>query len=263
MWFCSLYSGSSGNCIYVGSRNANILIDAGLSGKKIVGSLNEIGVSPGKVDGILVTHEHKDHIHGVGVLSRMFNIPIYANNNTWEHMKSDIGKIKEENIRIIENDRVFSIGDIDIKSYSTPHDAADPVGYCFFSGSSKISIATDIGHMSENVLNNVKDSDLLLLESNHDVEMLKVGPYPYVLKRRIMGEFGHLSNEDAGKAILKLIGSKPMTVVLGHLSQQNNYPELAYRTVISVLEENGVDIQKNLKIDLADRYNVGTFFEVG
>lgn len=262
MWFCSLYSGSSGNCIYVGTPNTNILVDAGLSRKRIVNSLNEIGISPDKIDAILVTHEHNDHIRGIGVLSRMFNIPVYANNNTWTAMADLIGKVKEENIKFIDTDRPFVIGDIDVKSFKTPHDAADSVGYCFFKDGKKISIATDIGHVSDNVLQNIKHSDLLLLESNHDVEMLKFGPYPYILKRRILGDNGHLSNENAGKAILKLMGDKYMTVVLGHLSRQNNYPELAYRTVLSILEENGINVDKDLKIDMANRENVSTFFEI-
>lgn len=262
MWFCSLYSGSSGNSLYVGSPTTNILIDAGLSGKKIVNSLNEIGISPKAIDALLVTHEHIDHIRGIGVLSRMFDIPIYANSITWESMKNHIGKIKEHNVKLIDIGESFIIGDIEVKSYDTPHDAAAPVGYCFFNKDRKVSIATDIGHMSDSVLSSIKDSDLVLLESNHDVEMLKFGPYPYILKRRILSDIGHLSNDDAGKAILKLMGSKFMTVVLGHLSQQNNYPELAYRTVLSILEENGINIDKDIKIDLAHRNNVGTFFEV-
>lgn len=262
MWFCSLYSGSSGNCLYVGSPTTNILIDAGMSGKKIVGSLNEIGISPKEIDGLLVTHEHIDHIRGVGVLSRMFDIPIFANISTWASMKNSIGKIKEDNIRVIGPGNNFNIGDIDILPYKTPHDAADPMGYCFLNGGKKVSIATDIGHMNESVLENIKGSDLLLLESNHDLEMLKFGPYPYLLKRRIMSDVGHLSNDAAGEAILKIFGSKFMTVVLGHLSQQNNYPELAYRTVLLILEKSGITIDRDIKLDLAHRNNVGTFFEV-
>ena len=260
MWFCSLFSGSSGNCLYVGSQNTNILIDAGLSGKRIKGSLDEIGISAKFINGILVTHEHSDHIRGVGIMSRMFNIPIYANNNTWKQMNKSIGKIKEENIKVITSGETFTIGDIEIKSYSTPHDAVDPVGYCFFNDGKKISIATDLGHISDDVLNSIKDSDLILLESNHDVEMLKFGPYPYVLKRRILSDTGHLSNDDAGKTILKLLGDRKMTVILGHLSQQNNFPELAYRTVLSILEENGIYMEKD--IHMANRDNVSTFFQI-
>ncbi len=262
MWFCSLSSGSSGNCIYVGSERANILVDAGISGKKIGASLKEIGISAKDIDCILVTHEHSDHIHGVGVMSRMFNVPIYANNNTWEAMQGEIGDIKEENIRVLKNDDPFSIGDIDIKAYSIPHDAADPVGYCFWSGGKKISIATDMGHVSENVLNNIKESDLVLLESNHDVEMLKAGPYPYTLKRRILSSTGHLSNDDAGETVAKLLNDKYMTVVLGHLSAHNNYPELAYATVMSILNEHDIKVDRDISIELAGRQNVSRFFEL-
>lgn len=263
MWFCSLYSGSSGNCIYVGSEKANILIDAGLSGKKIIGALKEIGVPPEKLNAILVTHEHRDHIHGVGVLSRMFNIPIFANTNTWDAMGSMIGSVKEENIKIVERNTVFSIGNMEIKSYSIPHDAADPVGYCFYCGRNKISIATDLGHMTGEVADNIKGSNLLLLESNHDLEMLKFGPYPYALKRRIMSDVGHLSNDDAGKALLSVIGDKPIEVVLGHLSEHNNFPELCYRTVAYTLEEDGITVGRDVNLSLANRYGVSKFFKIG
>lgn len=262
MWFCSLYSGSSGNCIYIGTESTNILIDAGMSGKRIKYSLDEVGISPKDIDAILVTHEHSDHVSGVGVMSRMFNIPVYANNNTWNAMPASIGNIKDENIKVIENGNMFSIGDIDIKSYSTPHDAADPVGYSFFNKNKKVSIATDIGHTSSNVMKNIEDSDLILLESNHDVEMLKVGPYPYILKQRILSDVGHLSNDDAGKAIVELMGSKYMTIFLGHLSEQNNYPELAYATVSSILAENRINIGKDLKLEMAGRHQVSRFVEI-
>lgn len=262
MWFCSLYSGSSGNCLYVGTERTGILIDAGLSGKKILSSLNEIGISPKSINALLVTHEHVDHIRGAGILSRMFNIPVYANNNTWGALKSSIGRVDDENIKTIEIDETFSIGDIEVKAFKTPHDAVDSVGYSIFSGGKKVSIATDIGHVSENVFNNIKDSDLLMLESNHDEEMLKFGPYPYVLKRRILSDIGHLSNNDAGKAIVRLMGSKYMTVILGHLSEKNNYPELAYQTVLSVLNDNNIKIDKDIKIDMANRNNVSNFFEL-
>jgi phosphoribosyl 1,2-cyclic phosphodiesterase len=192
----------------------------------------------------------------------MFNIPIYANNNTWKLMAKDIGPVKDENIRIINTGEMFEIGDIGVKSYKTPHDAAESVGYYFENDGKKVSIATDIGHVSECVFDNIKNSDLVLLESNHDVEMLKFGPYPYILKRRILSDIGHLSNDDAGKAILRLMNSKFMTVILGHLSQQNNYPELAYKTVQAILEENGVNIDVDMKLDLANRQCVSSFIEL-
>lgn len=261
MWFCSLFSGSSGNCIYVGTERTNILIDVGMSGKRIAQSLNSIGISPGEIDGILITHEHVDHVRGVGVMSRMFNIPIYVNNNTWKNIEGSIGRISENNIKIIKNNSAFFIGDIDIKSFKTPHDAVDPSGYSFFNGGKKISIATDIGHVSQWVFENIKDSDILLLESNHDEEMLKFGPYPYALKRRILSDIGHLSNKSAGEALIKLLTRK-MVVVLGHLSQQNNYPELAYSTVLSVLKENGIDTDRDIRLEMAHRDCASSFLQI-
>lgn len=262
MWFCSLFSGSSGNCLYIGTSSTNILIDAGLSGKKISSSLDSIGINPGKIDALVVTHEHSDHVRGVGVMSRMFNIPVYANNKTWVSMKETIGSIKQENVKVIDNHSVFTIGDIDLKPFKTPHDAADSVGYCLFNNNTKISIATDIGHISDCVYENILDSNLVLLESNHDVEMLKSGPYPYILKRRILSDTGHLSNTDAGEAIVRLFKDRNMTVVLGHLSEQNNFPELAYRTVSCILEENKICIDRDMKLDMAGRNSTGVFYDI-
>lgn len=262
MWFCSLYSGSSGNCLYVGTPKTNILIDAGLSGKKIVSSLKEIGIPPESIDALLITHEHGDHIKGAGIISRMFNIPIFANNNTWEAMAKSIGKVKEENIKVINVDKGFTIGDIDILPYSIPHDAIEPVGYCLGNKGKKISIATDIGHVNEYMINKIQGSNFMLLEANHDVEMLKFGPYPYPLKRRVLSDIGHLSNDDAGKAILNLFKDKPLNVMLGHLSKQNNYPELAYETVVSFLKQNCINIGKDVNLDLASRDSISNFIEV-
>ncbi|TDT63254.1 MBL fold metallo-hydrolase [Fonticella tunisiensis] len=257
MEFCSLYSGSSGNSLYVATERTKILVDAGLSGKKIQDGLKEIGVNPCEVDAILITHEHDDHIKSAGILSRRFNIPIYANTKTWEAMIDFIGDIREENIKVFESNVPYEIKDLTVIPFSIPHDAADPTGYSFVHGKNKISIATDIGHASEGVKNNIKDSDLILLESNHDVEMLKVGPYPYPLKRRVLGDSGHLSNEDAGKTIVEILNSKIKKVILGHLSKTNNYPELAYRTVLSILQMNGVRDGEDVEIDLAYRDRVG------
>lgn len=257
MEFCSLYSGSSGNCLYVASDKTKILIDSGLSGKKVQEGLKEIGVNPQDINGIVITHEHDDHIKSAGILSRRFNLPIYANTNTWEAMINKLGDIKRENIKIFDNYNPFDIGDICVQPYEIPHDAASPCGYSFIHGGKKVSIATDIGYASDTVKENIKDSDFILLESNHDVEMLKVGPYPYPLKRRVLSNEGHLSNEDAGKAIVEILNSKIKKVMLGHLSKTNNYPELAYRTVLSVLEMNGIKDGVDIEIDIAHRDKVG------
>lgn len=257
MEFCSIYSGSSGNCLYVGTEKTKLLVDAGLTGKKVQEGLKEIGIDPTEIKGILITHEHDDHIKAVGILSRRFNIPIYANTNTWNAIYKAIGEVKLHNIKVFEGYEGFEIGDIFIKPFKIPHDAVDPVGYSFYHKNKKISIATDIGHSSKEVKENIKDSDFILLESNHDVELLKIGPYPYHLKRRILSDRGHLSNEDAAKTILEILNQRIKKVMLGHLSQTNNYPELALRTVISILEMNGVRDGEDIIIDIAHRDRVG------
>lgn len=251
--FCSLASGSSGNCQYIETDKVKLLVDAGLSGKKIQESLISIEVDPSTINGILVTHEHKDHIHGIGILSRRFNIPIYANENTWLSMKSQIGEVKEENTIIFDTDKTFEINDLNIHPFRISHDAVEPVGYSFYYKDIKISLVTDTGCVSEEVKENIKNSHLLLIESNHDVEMLKVGKYPWYLKRRILGEYGHLSNDDAGRLLSEVLCGKNECILLGHLSKENNFPELAYQTVANILTEKGINVTKDVSLDLTYR----------
>lgn len=261
MIFCSLYSGSSGNSIFVSSGEAKILVDVGLPGKSIEAALKEISECPSEIDGIFITHEHSDHIKGVGVLSRKYDIPVYANERTWIAMGSSIGKIKEHNIKIMDK-KVISIKDMDIVNYSIPHDAACPVGYSIYSKGKKVSIATDLGCFTEEVKTNIKDSDLILLESNHDVEMLKFGPYPYPLKRRILSDIGHLSNEACGIAIADITDHNPKKIVLGHLSRTNNYPDLAYQTVVNVLNDKNIKLDKDVFLTMADRGKPSSYHEL-
>ncbi|MDQ0151271.1 MBL fold metallo-hydrolase [Eubacterium multiforme] len=255
MIFCSLYSGSSGNSIFVGNEKTKILIDAGVPGKKIDEALAKIDQNPREIDGIFITHEHSDHIKGVGVISRKYDIPIYANEKTWQAMEKSIGKIKEHNIKIMDRRSTVDIKDLSIKSFNIPHDAISPVGYTIKSKDKIASVATDFGTFTEEISDNIKESDIILLESNHDVSMLKFGPYPYVLKRRILSEIGHLSNDDCGKAIIELIKhDNNKQIILGHLSGTNNHPDLAYQTVLSVLEEKGVKQGEDVKISMASRH---------
>lgn len=262
MKFCSLYSGSSGNSIFIASEQARILIDAGLPGKKIDEALRSIEQNPGNIDGIFITHEHSDHIKGVGVLSRKYDIPIYANANTWSAMESNIGKIKEHNIKIMDRRSILKIKDLDIKSFNIPHDAVAAVGYTVHSNGKQASVTTDFGVYTEEIRDNIKDSQVLLLESNHDVNMLKFGPYPYSLKRRILSEVGHLSNEDCGKAIVDILryGARKK-VFLGHLSGTNNHPDLAYQTVINVLQENNIKQNEDIYLAMASRHNPSNIIE--
>ncbi|MEG0774017.1 MBL fold metallo-hydrolase [Clostridium sp.] len=252
MKFCPLFSGSSGNSIFVASDNARVLIDVGMPGKAIENEILNINENPKEIDGIFVTHEHSDHIKGIGVLSRRYDIPIYANELTWKAMFDKVGKIKEHNIKIIDS-AFTEIKDITVESFEIAHDAAKPSGYKIHSNKGIACIATDLGHFSNSVKEALKDADIILLESNHDIEMLKFGPYPYPLKRRILSDIGHLSNEACGRAILDILGDKHKFIYLGHLSKTNNYPELAYETVVSVLRENSVQLGKDVTLNMADR----------
>lgn len=252
--FCSLVSGSSGNCTYMETDRTRILIDAGLSGKRIEGLLKSIDVCPTTIDYILVTHEHIDHIRGAGVLSRRYDIPIIANNKTWMAMEKTIGEIKESNIKVIESDKDFILRDLGIHPFRTFHDAAEPVGYCIYHGNTKISIITDTGWVNDYIKNKIKNSSLYLIESNHDVDMLKKGSYPWHLKRRILSQNGHLSNEDAGKVLSELLTGKGEMVLLGHLSQENNTPSLAHKTVKECIESYGIDTLRDIVLELTYRH---------
>ncbi|HYE81920.1 MAG TPA: MBL fold metallo-hydrolase [Clostridia bacterium] len=259
---CSLSSGSSGNCVFVGNDSSGLLVDCGVSGKEILGNLNNIGVCSCTIKAVIVTHEHSDHIKSIGIISRKLDIPIYANINTWNSMADLIGKVKPENIRYFAVGEELEIAGIGIKSFSIPHDAADPVGFCFYEGSRKVSIATDLGYFSDMVKENISGSDMIMLESNHDIEMLKMGRYPYFLKRRILSEHGHLSNEAAGNAVYELLQTGVREVMLGHLSQENNFPELAYETVKGILEQKKVKINEDIRLELAPRSGVSRCYYI-
>lgn len=254
--FCSLYSGSSGNCLFVSSNNTKILIDCGTSCKKICDGLASINSSIDEIDAILVTHEHSDHVQSLGMVSKKFNIPVYANKETWDAMPKQKEKISEENILFFENDKDFHIDDLTIHPFSTPHDAANPCGFNIHNGKRKISIATDLGHMDDKIFNNLQGSSFILLESNYDPEILKVSKYPFHLKQRIAGPHGHLSNATAGKTISALMKKDLKEVMLGHLSKENNFPELAYQTVAEELMQAGADIG-NIKLSVANRNEPG------
>jgi len=259
--FCSLYSGSTGNCSLVQTNNTKILIDAGESAKKIEQALDSISVQPTAIDAILITHEHSDHIKGLGTFSKKFNVPVYANEETWNAMPKQREKLTNNNIGFLKFERFF-IGDIEIKPFPIPHDAANPCGFNLFNNKKKISIATDIGHINEEIMNHLIDSSFLLLEANYEPEVLKSSSYPYLLKRRIDGPNGHLSNIDAGKAISYLVNYGLNNVMLGHLSKENNFPELAYKTIVENLIENHFD-ENSIYLSVADRYKASRIIDVG
>lgn len=189
MRFCSIASGSSGNCIYVGSECAHVLVDIGISGKKMEQGLNSLDLTGRDIDGILITHEHSDHIKGLGVIARKYGIPIYATGGTVDAMLrcGSLGKIPEGIFREIREDQAFEIKDLRINPFTIPHDAAQPVGYRLECGESSVGIATDLGKYNDYIIENLQNLDAILLEANHDIRMLQVGKYPYYLKQRILG----------------------------------------------------------------------------
>lgn len=260
--FATIASSSSGNCIYVGTENTKILIDAGLSGKKIEAGLDQIQISPQDLDAIFVTHEHNDHVDGVGVMSRRYNLPIYATEGTWNNMPSKVGEIRPRNIHQVYPGEYVDINDIVLKPFNIPHDAAQPVGYRIEAFNKSLTVATDLGFITDEVFENIQNVDLLLLESNHDVERVKNGPYPYQLKQRVLSDFGHLSNHSAGAVLTKIISEKLKYVLLGHLSCENNTPKLAYDTVNGYLENMGVNVGNDLEMYVAAPYGVKRYISI-
>ena len=233
MRFVSIASGSSGNCIYAGTDTTHILIDAGISNKRIEQGLGEIGVTGKELSAIVITHEHSDHVKGLGILARKYGIPIYGPKETLDEiagMKS-LGKYPKELFQPVQADVDFTVGDMNILPFHIDHDAVNPVGYRIHNGKKSVAVATDMGHFDQYIIEHLQNLDAILLESNHDVNMLETGPYPYYLKRRILGDHGHLSNENAGRLLNFIVHDNMKHIVLGHLSKENNYAELAYETV--------------------------------
>ncbi len=233
MRLVSIASGSSGNCIYVGSDHTHILVDAGISNKRIEQGLNDIGVKGSELDAIAITHEHSDHIKGLGVLARKHQLPIYATRETLEEIASDkgLGDFPSGLFHEVLPDVQLSIGDLELTPFSIDHDAANPVAYRIKQGRHSVAVATDMGHYDQYIIDHLQGLDAILLESNHDVNMLETGPYPYYLKQRILGDHGHLSNENAGRLLSHILHDHLKKILLGHLSKENNYEALAYETV--------------------------------
>ena len=251
--FCSLYSGSSGNSLFVESENTKILVDAGMSCKKIEEALSSINEDVSSINAILVTHEHSDHIKGLSTISKKYDIPVFSTKETFDAMPTQTEKLNEKNINYYKPDEKFSIGDLEILPFSIPHDAVNPCGFNIIEQNNQISIATDIGQMTKSVLDHLEGSQFILLESNYDTEVLKCCAYPFSLKSRIAGCKGHLSNMMAGKTISYLIkNSNLKTAMLGHLSKESNFPELAYQTVVNELIANNCN-EDTVNLSVASR----------
>ena len=256
MRLCSIASGSSGNCIYVGSDSTHLLVDTGISKKRIEEGLGELEVKGEELDGILITHEHSDHIQGLGVFCRKYDVPIYATKGTIAGICAckTLGNMPTGLFHEITSDEVFEIGDLKVKSFAISHDANEPTGFRIEGEDKAVAIATDLGLYNDYIVENLKNLDAVVLEANHDVHMVEVGPYPYPLKRRVLGEYGHLSNELSGRLLCEILHDKMKHIILGHLSKENNYPELAFETVkLEVTMGNTPFVGNDIPLMVADR----------
>ncbi|MDR2167325.1 MAG: MBL fold metallo-hydrolase [Clostridiales bacterium] len=257
--FCTIASGSSGNSAFVSSGKTKVLVDAGLSGRALCCALAHVGEDPAELSAIFLSHEHGDHIKGAGILSRRFNLPIYLTAGTLANLEryNALGKIADDKLFLVRPGVPVHLDGLVATPFALPHDANEPVGYSFSNGRHKIGIATDLGHAPPDVAAHLADSDIILIESNHDIEMLKYGSYPAHLKQRILGPLGHLSNAACGMLLAKIISAKTKHIFLGHLSEENNRPALAYETVKNVLIANKFNVGEDFGLYLANRHNPG------
>lgn len=233
MRFQTFGSGSCGNCAYVGSDTTHLLVDVGISRKRTVESLHAIGLDLRDVDGIFLTHEHTDHIQGLPLIAKQSDMPIYATRGTIEAIRNmpKFQGIDPARFIPVKADEKVTIKDLTVNPMTISHDAAEPVGYRILYGRKKACVCTDLGCFNDYTVECLRNSDVVLLEANHDVNMLEVGPYPYRLKQRILGSLGHLSNMTAGDLLSRILNGHMKGILLGHLSAENNLPELAYETV--------------------------------
>lgn len=258
LYYAPLFSGSSGNSVLVGDGETFLLVDAGVSCSRIMAELKAIGIDPARISAILVTHEHSDHVTGIGPFARRFGCDIYATQGTWSAMESKLGSLDSSRRHVIGRDTDFYLNGLNIRVFPTPHDAAESAGYVISDRSSaSFAVATDVGCVRSSWFDAVRGADAVLLESNYDDDMLMAGPYPYELKHRIRSRNGHLSNSDAAGAALSLFRSGTRHVILGHLSKENNFPELALTCTRSVLKEAGLE---EVRLSVAERdHNSGLY----
>ncbi|MCQ5029656.1 MBL fold metallo-hydrolase [Flavonifractor sp. DFI.6.63] len=253
---CTLASGSSGNCLLASDGTTHLLIDAGISARRICKSLRALGVEPAGLSGILITHEHSDHIGGLATLTKQLRLPVYASRGTALQLCYRIAFL-EDVIHPFQAAGAFSIGSLGITSFPTPHDSADSVGYTLTDGRRKAAVSTDLGHLTPAVSAGIAGAHLLVCEANHDVEWLRCGPYPYFLKQRILGDRGHLSNEAGAALACAAVEGGAQTVVLAHLSAENNTPVRAYDTVHAALSGRGVAVGRDVTLEVAPRSEPG------
>lgn len=247
---CPLASGSSGNAIYIGDEKNKILIDCGLSGKKTEELLRSRGTSCSELDGIIVTHEHSDHIRGAGILARRWKLPIFTRPGTWGAGSQVLDSVPSKQQKLLLSGLTF--GKLELDYFHLSHDACEPVGLLIRWGKKQVALVTDLGETTPQLEKKIYGSDILIVEANHDPDMLATGPYPYFLKERVKGPSGHLSNDGCGLLLSRVLNEKPVQVYLAHLSQENNDPQIARLTVENFLRSKGRD--SGIEIEVASRY---------
>lgn len=259
---CTLASGSSGNCTLVTDGHTHILIDAGISARRICRSLRDLGLEPSELSGVLITHEHTDHICGLATLTKQLRLPVYASRGTARQLCYRIAFL-DELVRPFRPGGRFALGELEVGTFSTPHDTAESAGYTVSDGAHKAAVVTDLGYVTEDVRSGIRGVDLLVCEANHDEEWVRSGPYPYFLKERILGDRGHLSNEAGAALALEAVEGGACSVVLAHLSHENNTPGRAYGTVSAVLERSGAVPGRDVILEVAPRSEPGRRIAVG
>lgn len=265
MRFQAIASGSNGNCIFIESGSTRVLVDCGVSCKRITDGLKALSVSPDTISAVLITHEHSDHICGLKVFAKHYNTPVYGTRRTLtEIAEGDVkAEIDPALYRAVTPGETVTIGAFSVHVIHTYHDAADPVAYRFDAPEGKVAVMTDLGHYTEEIAEELKGLNGILLESNHDIRMLEVGHYPYALKRRILGDYGHLSNETSGKLLCKILNPELKFILLGHLSEENNYPDIALMSVKSEIDQSDVPFtSEDFRIEVAGRYESSSVFEL-
>ena len=260
--FCTLFSGSSGNAAVLRTEGGALLIDCGMSGRQVLSALQTARIDPAELRAVLVTHEHSDHVKGVGVISRKLNLPVYATAGTWEGMAGAVGELPAAHRVVEPGESFFMLDGLEVNPFSIPHDANEPVGYrIYLPGGSSIAVATDLGFFSETVRDAVLGAEVVLLESNHDPEMLKQNPhYPAALKSRILGRKGHLSNDSGASAAVELLNAGARHLLLGHLSSENNTPEMAFQTSKAALENEGARVGSDVTLHVASRFQPSVIY---
>ncbi|WP_028988414.1 MBL fold metallo-hydrolase [Thermicanus aegyptius] len=248
MRYSILASGSSGNSFFVRTGKTRLLTDVGLSCKRIEKLLIGIDEDPSQLDGILITHEHIDHVRGLRVFAKKYQIPIYMSHGTWKALSPQLEDLDPKRIIIFPTGERHTFNDLTVESFPVSHDAAEPMGFIFKEGEKKISYVTDLGYVSDRIKGKIADSHVFIMEANHDVEMLRMGSYPWNVKQRILGDTGHLSNETSAEALTEVISQNTERIYLAHLSKENNLIELARMTVTQILLEEGHPVGEKIRV---------------